>query len=770
MTINEFKLKVKGTKISPQIKEVCVQVGVFLLALLVTPQKFVFSTYPFGLALVAGIKGYTPFALVGAVASVLFFMGGDVSYIIALLGICGLRLVASFIKRSEDVPLLLGEKKRSPLESVFNESVFLRVAIGILGAFGIGLYRVISNGYSYYDVFVLVFFSVVTGLFAYTLSPILQRGIRGKDFMLTLGALGFILVYFLSGKELFGIDFAIVITFATVLYVSKYISGAKAGAIGIVLGLATGIAFAPVYGIAGVVSSLLWPLSPFLSVMSAFVVGMGYGILANGYEAIVYLAPELLFVTLVMYPLIRFELIPKPSFLKKEQRENKSPITVIAEEKARGLSKSLGDAGASFLEVSRQLRDISKKIKTPDRARYRSTCVELVESYCFSCPKNEICWKNDSKTTEANIFRLADSAFSRGVCKKTDVDERFLHRCPYVEKIIEEMNRKTKRELKQQIKNDRLDISAMDYELLARLLEGISKEAEAEERLDGALGDKIMRIMCKNGVVLEGAEITSDVPRQIILTGIDIARTSCSESKIKEILENELDLRLGEPRLEINGSYGAITLSAVPKRSVECYFVEGDGKEISGDVCSSFSGANGCEYMLLCDGMGSGAEARLTAKMCVDFLEKILKVTREKELALSMLNNLVRAKNIECSSAIDLLEINLGSLEGSFVKSGSAPSFVIRDGKAHRLQSKTAPVGIMKELDAEKLSFNLRVGDICVMVSDGILPAKGSEDWLLALLEGELPKPDEIPDLIVREAKKRNVSRDDMSVLVCRVA
>ena len=89
------------------------------------------------------------------------------------------------------------------------------------------------------------------------------------------------------------------------------------------------------------------------------------------------------------------------------------------------------------------------------------------------------------------------------------------------------MNRKTKRELKQQIKNDRLDISAMDYELLARLLEGISKEAEAEERLDGALGDKIMRIMCKNGVVLEGAEITSDVPRQIILTGIDIARTSC---------------------------------------------------------------------------------------------------------------------------------------------------------------------------------------------------------------------------------------------------
>ena len=64
------------------------------------------------------------------------------------------------------------------------------------------------------------------------------------------------------------------------------------------------------------------------------------------------------------------------------------------------------------------------------------------------------------------------------------------------------------------------------------------------------------------------------------------------------------------------------------------------------------------------------------------------------------------AKSLECSSSVDLLEIDLASAEASLTKSGAAPSFIKRGENVFRLHSKTAPIGIMKALDAERLDFS----------------------------------------------------------------
>jgi stage II sporulation protein E len=66
------------------------------------------------------------------------------------------------------------------------------------------------------------------------------------------------------------------------------------------------------------------------------------------------------------------------------------------------------------------------------------------------------------------------------------------------------------------------------------------------------------------------------------------------------------------------------------------------GEFPNGDSAISFKTDDGREYFLICDGMGSGKSANLTSNMCVSFLERILSVSSEKELALSMLNNFVR--------------------------------------------------------------------------------------------------------------------------------
>ena len=170
---------------------------------------------------------------------------------------------------------------------------------------------------------------------------------------------------------------------------------------------------------------------------------------------------------------------------------------------------------------------------------------------------------------------------------------------------------------------------------------------------------------------------------------------------------------------------------------------------------------------MICDGMGTGDEARLTSEMCTNFLEKILKVSSEKEIALSILNNFVRSKNMECSSSVDLLEIDLIGRGASFLKSGASPSFIKRGEKVFRLLSKTAPVGIMRNLDAERLSFHFEKGDICVMLSDGVASGKGDTHWINNyLMETESTDTDVIANEILDLAKIHNKSQDDTRVIV----
>ena len=119
--------------------------------------------------------------------------------------------------------------------------------------------------------------------------------------------------------------------------------------------------------------------------------------------------------------------------------------------------------------------------------------------------------------------------------------------------------------------------------------------------------------------------------------------------------------------------------------------------------------------------MGSGREAALTARICTVFLEKMLTAGNRKETALRLLNSFVRAKGIECSATVDLMELDLITGRAGFIKSGAAPSYVRRDGNLFKLQSKTVPIGIMRALDAEQLCFDVEAGDVSIMLSDDVV-------------------------------------------------
>ena len=107
--------------------------------------------------------------------------------------------------------------------------------------------------------------------------------------------------------------------------------------------------------------------------------------------------------------------------------------------------------------------------------------------------------------------------------------------------------------------------------------------------------------------------------------------------------------------------------------------------------------------------------------------------------------------------------------QGSFIKSGAAPSFVIRGTTVHRLQAGTVPIGIIRALDAQESEFLLKAGDTVVMVSDGILQEDPECDWIMSYLQDASSRsPEELVYEICRHAAECE-RHDDCSAVVLRI-
>ena len=766
-----FKKRLSAFKYSSEIKMVAMECVLFALGFFLTPVKFIFDIRPFGIALVASCKTYALFTYVGSLVAILFRMDGDLTYLFAISALFALRVAASLLS-AENRSIRTGlnmEGRRELIFSFFSENVGVRVSLCAFCSMGIGIYQVLKSELSYYEIFVLIFFTVISALLCIALCG-LYEGKGSLYFPVGVCALVFTVIYTLRDIEIFSIDISIVLSYAIILYASKNISPSKSGALGALLGICQKIAFAPIFAIASLISGFLWRFSTYLAIMCAFIVSVGYGIFTSGYEAIVYIVPELLFSSLIMYPVLRFEVLPRPVFAT-DREDGVTVSEILSRERDEKTKKSFKRVSDSLKEISKMLYDLgnSERVITVD-SRYDS-CLRICESNCYSCPKRSICWERDSSTTKENIDKMSIASFYNKSVEKSDIDEKFLHRCPNIDTIIEKINEKCRDEENTLIKNDKFEISGKDYENISRMIDSAICKIDTDDTYDEASTDKVRRCLDLIGFRYGKIRVFGDVKKRIIATGVDIEASKCNTATLVSSLERALSMKISPPEFEGASPYAIMTSQTLNKYEIESAKISGktENEDQNGDTVSTFLSSDNKFYMLICDGMGTGKEASFTSKMCADFIKKLLLSHPDKEISLAMANNFIRNKNLECSSSVDLLEIDLADGKSSFIKSGAAPSFVKRGDKVFKLHSKTAPIGIMKNLDAEQLDFILQENDTVVMVSDGVCQDERDAEWIMSLLSSADLSPSSLPQKILARCNEKGLKKDDRSICVATV-
>lgn len=231
--------------------------------------------------------------------------------------------------------------------------------------------------------------------------------------------------------------------------------------------------------------------------------------------------------------------------------------------------------------------------------------------------------------------------------------------------------------------------------------------------------------------------------------------------RLKEDIETgQLELRLEAPKEEYTLQIGTSKLKK-------------NNSTISGDNTISAKLQNNQYIIGISDGMGSGEKANQKSKKIIETVEKLLNTGFSKDEAIKLANSIMLTQNDEeIFATLDLSIINLQNGETEFVKVGSCPTYIKKEGKVEIIQTAGLPAGIMEEISVDLNEQKIEENDIIVMVSDGIIENSQEENWITNFLQAiKTNEPQRIADMILQEAIDANygVAQDDMTVIVAKM-
>ena len=321
----------------------------------------------------------------------------------------------------------------------------------------------------------------------------------------------------------------------------------------------------------------------------------------------------------------------------------------------------------------------------------------------------------------------------------------------------------------------RAEIFAADYSLFSVILEGVEKHAAELYKEDSqrtiAVRDKLREL----GFEARQVSVCGEEQTKLYISGLFPPPEQKRLLYLQKQLGKTLDCRLTLPMLTMERER-----CFVYAEREACY------EAVSGTACLAKDGVSGDlvklfeheerkkSYVLLCDGMGSGKEAALTANISAEFLEKLLCAGVDSECALGALNGflaLVRnGGEAESTSALDLLCFDRFTGRAVFLKSGAAPTYVKRGSNIFKLTGASLPLGILGKADVKQIDFNTRDGDLIVQVSDGVTGGEADCLWLLEYLTQSVDESPTEMAAYIKDSAQNHGSSDDISVAVTKIS
>ncbi len=737
--------------------------GFCALAFLLGRAVTLFGATPLGIALLSAASAYIPFILLGLIGGALTLEGGGVMIAVYIAAV-GLRLIA----RAVIDPPREGSRSSRP----FAEGLYLRMSTAAVSAFAVGLYRIIAGGFYFYDLWGAIFAMSVAPVAVIVYSSLFgeveiaperesSRGVR--FYAICYYAVLFSITLSLRSVSFFGFSAVHAAACGCTLFALRQRGRLGALTAGALCGLAAGLAYAPLYAVAGLAASALIAVSPLVAATAVLACGTVFSLFFGTVQDFVSIFPAQL---VGLCAFCAWGMISQRLSVCTEAQA----AAPTGEDELRSRLKALSEG---YAELARDFSRLAEYGRYPSFGELRAACDRACDACCTDCENRKLCWELEYSSTVKHINSICRGGVS-GEAPSVDMLPEYLRRrCERLPQMMGFIADEYRAMLGRG-KGGELSAFAAEYKVISGVLETAIDESAAENAYLEEESEAVRRVMRHFGVGFSTLAVRGTRRKRISAEGVDLSRASCRMGELRTSLEEAVGCALAPPTLVPLSPHGASVEFKARRRFSVSYgaarsAADGDGS--CGDRVCRAEREDGMVYALLCDGMGTGFDASMASGKCGLFLRRMLAAGMSAPSALEAVNTVLRAGNGECSVSLDLLAIDTVSGEASLYKSGAAPTYLRRDGKVFPIDAPGVPMGILAEPELTRSDFTLRAGDLIVLSSDGVdadgSVAGGRSVWLFDLIESEFPVG-EMANRAVRAARQAG-SRDDISVIVLKI-
>ncbi len=444
---------------------------------------------------------------------------------------------------------------------------------------------------------------------------------------------------------------------------------------------------------------------------------------------------------------------------------------------SKKMNRRLLEMAEIFNELQR-LFDSMSKGNLSENEIVDTLVQEVIQKTCQDCKDKNRCLRLNNRATMQALNNLVFLGLKKGKLTLMDVEDTFSKNCLKLNSIIPYLNELLAEYKKYENSIIRADSSRS---IIARSLGGVSNvlqdlannistDVKFDTQNERDLQEELAYegINCREILIYE-KELDTTV-------ALLINNNHLYKNKISSIVSNVFNMKMNIISVSNSetSNYSNVILKVAPKYDI-IYGISSRtkaGSESSGDT-HSFNRIDDNKFLFaLCDGMGSGNNAKRASELSIGIIENLYKVGFNSETVIECANNFLTMASTDVFTALDVGILDLKNGICDIIKIGAPIGFIKHSDTTDIIDAGALPLGILEELRPSISKFVLSHGDDIILMTDGILDAFENEEILQNFINNlDIKNPQTLADKIMEEAVHLNneAPNDDMTVFVVRV-
>lgn len=414
-----------------------------------------------------------------------------------------------------------------------------------------------------------------------------------------------------------------------------------------------------------------------------------------------------------------------------------NPISAASREGPKRAVKMRLDLAADALkDVSNTVEQIATELSRINAPDFSRVLVAIENDACRGCALRTHCWETKKADTLSAVIEMTKAVKNRERTPEIFAPEEFRGRCQRPAAVGKAVNSRYSDYAARISAENRIDevrsVVSDQFDGISEMLKDLSASLEREQVYDNnAAGAVANQLKSADLRVLDVTCKIDEEGRMRVEARVKQSDTPINRMHIMTAVSACCDRDFDKPHIETVGDTSVITLCerTVLSADIGVNQITCTGKNICGDAYNYFLDGRGKLVLTLADGMGTGGRAAVDSAMASGLIGRLLRAGFGYDTSLKILNSSMLFKSTDESlSTVDIAVIDLHSGKTDLLKAGAAPTIVRRAGRAGRAESKSLPVGILRDIGFDKATIRLKKGDILLMVTDGAIG--DNYDWI----------------------------------------